>query len=192
MRLIDLIVRRGHLSERALTDALLSGERPAHLDRCDMCAERAADLSRWLNHVETDARELADDMFAPEVLAAQQSQIMRRLEQMDSPVRVIAFPQTSRQEAHASAGRRVAASWVAVAAAAGLLVGIVGGQVTARMGQPTLTVPAVADANQVVEPTPDPVDGSIFDHPFETIDVRSLEALDSLTPRMQASARSGG
>ena len=193
MRLIDHVVRRGHLSERALTDALILGERPLHLDRCDLCAERAAELSRWLNHVETDAREVADDMFAPENLAAQQAQILRRLEQLDNPVRVIAFPAVSRQEAQANAGRRVAVSWVGVAAAAGLLVGIVGGQVTARMSQtltPTVTSTA-ADANSA-EPAPEPVDASIFEHPFETSDVRSMEALDMLTPRMLVSARSGG
>lgn len=192
MRLIDHVVRRGHLSERALTDALISGERPQHLDRCDICADRAADLGRWLNHVETDARELADDMFAPENLAAQQAQIMRRLEQMDNPVRVIAFPASSRRESQAAAGRRVAVSWVGVAAAAGLLVGIVGGQVTARMSQTVPTVIATAADATAAEPTPEPVDASIFEHPFETLDVRSMEALDILTPRMQASARSGG
>lgn len=194
MRLIDHLVRGGHLSERALTDALIQGERPRHLDRCDLCAERAADLSRWLNHVETDARDLADDMFTPELLAAQQSQIMRRLEQMDNPVRVIAFPSASRQEAQANGGRRVAVSWVGVAAAAGLLVGIVGGQVTARMSQVTTPAQTAAAADPALaEPTIDPVDASIFERPFETIDIRSMEAIDVLTPRMlQVASRSGG
>jgi hypothetical protein len=193
VRLIDHVVRRGHLSERALTDALILGERPQHLDRCDLCAERASDLSRWLNHVETDAREMADDMFAPENLAAQQAQILRRLEQMDNPVRVIAFPAASRQEAQGNAGRRVAVSWVGVAAAAGLLVGIVGGQITARMAPTVTPAVTVSAADTSAEPTPDPVDASIFEHPFETSDVRSMEALDMLTPRMvTVSARSGG
>jgi hypothetical protein len=69
----------------------------------------------------------------------------------------------------------------------------VGGQVTARMSQVTTpTVTATAAYATVVEPTPDPVDASILEHPFETSDVRSMEAIDMLTPRMMVSARSGG
>ena len=44
MRLIDMVLRQGHLSEQALMEALTGGDRPAHLDRCDLCAERAVDL----------------------------------------------------------------------------------------------------------------------------------------------------
>ena len=65
MRLSDRLFRRGHLSERALIDALLSGDRPAHLDRCDICAERAVDLGRWMDDVRTTGIEAADAAFSP-------------------------------------------------------------------------------------------------------------------------------
>ena len=51
MRLIDAVFRQGHLSEQALVEAVMTGERPAHLDRCDLCADRAVELGRWLDDV---------------------------------------------------------------------------------------------------------------------------------------------
>ncbi len=69
--------------------------------------------------------EAADAVFPPEQLAAQQAQILRRLEQLDEPARVISFPRFGRRVHDSGAGgRRVAVSWVAVAAAAGLVVGV--------------------------------------------------------------------
>ncbi len=196
MRLIDTVFRQGHLSERAITEAVLSGERPAHLDRCDICAERAVQLARWMNDIQTDATDLADATFSPERLQAQQQQIMRRLEQLDNPARVIAFPAASRPESAGTGGRRVAVSWVAVAAAAGLVIGVFSGQAAARLNAP-VQAPATAStsttgdstlaANDAAAPM---VDGSFLAQPYETIDLPSLEALNSSTPRLsQASFR---
>jgi pyruvate/2-oxoglutarate dehydrogenase complex dihydrolipoamide acyltransferase (E2) component len=132
VRLVDVVLRSGHLSERALVEAAVSGDRPAHLDRCDLCAERALELSRWLTAVREAAVEAADQAFPPERLAAQQSQIMRRLELADEPSRIIAFPGQSPLAAPAGR-RRVAPAWVGLAAAAGLVIGVVAGQATARL-----------------------------------------------------------
>ncbi len=197
MRLIDTVFRQGHLSERALVDAIVSGERPSHLDRCDICAERAVQLARWMDELRTDATDAADDIFTPERLAAQQHQILHRLEQLDHPARVISFPAATRPESHAFGGRRVAVSWVGVAAAAGLIIGIVGGQVSARVGhQPA---PAAMTAN--LDPTSvsteapaGPVNTTVFTESYDSLDIRSLGALDDVTPRIQVvqvSARSG-
>ena len=48
MRLVDVLLRQGHLSEGALTRAVLDGNRPAHIDRCDPDLEgfSLGDLSR--------------------------------------------------------------------------------------------------------------------------------------------------
>jgi hypothetical protein len=194
VRLIDLVFRGGHLSERTLVDAVTSGDRPLHLDRCDICGDRAAELGRFLSRLEADGRDIADEMFAPERLAAQQGQIARRLEQLDSPVRVIAFPAGSRPDLAAGGGRRVAASWVGVAAAAGLAVGVSSGQLSARMSQPATPATSSASADTILpaEPVSD-VDASVFAEPYDRIDVDSMQVLDDLTPRMmQISARSGG
>jgi hypothetical protein len=188
VRLIDVVFRRGHLSERALIDALTGGERPSHLDRCDLCAERADALGRWLDGVQQDGVENADAVFTTEQLAAQQTQILRRLEQLDSPARVIAFPASSRAERE-TGGRRVAASWVGIAAAAGLVIGIAGGQFSARLAQRPATAPLVVD-NVPVQP---PVDAQFLEQSYDQLSLSPFEVLDEMTPRLtQVSARSGG
>ena len=158
MRLADTVFRGGHLSEAAVVEAVMTGERPVHLDRCDLCAERAVEVGRWIDQVRTAGMEAADEAFPPERLAAQQAQILRRLEQLDQPARVIAFPSQTRL-ARESGGRRVAVGWVAAAAAAGLALGVVGGQVSARIGGDT--GPQQAVVNPVAPPaaplTPAPV-----------------------------------
>ncbi|HEX5070735.1 MAG TPA: hypothetical protein VFV78_11030 [Vicinamibacterales bacterium] len=196
MRLIDTVFRQGHLSERALVDAIVLGQRPQHLDRCDICAERAVGLARWMDELQSDAAGMADDVFSPERLQAQQQQVMRRLEQLDQPARVIAFPAASRSEANGATGRRVAVSWVGVAAAAGLVIGVISGQVSARLTQQP-PAPSVAAATTIVTPTPEPVfaevtpgpvDTSILDNPYETLEVPSLAALNYMTPRVTQTA----
>ena len=190
MRLIDTVFRQGHLSERALVDAIVAGERPQHLDRCDICAERAVALARWMDELQADAADTADDIFTPERLQAQQQQVMRRLEQLDQPARVIAFPAASRADLNGSSGRRVAASWVAVAAAAGLVIGVIGGQVSARLSRPIAPVPVTAavtpsvDATLASDTTTGPVDSSVLDNPYESLDVPSLVALNDMMPRV--------
>jgi hypothetical protein len=185
VRLIDTVFRQGHLSERAITDAVLSGDRPAHLDRCDICAERAVQLARWMNDIQSDATDLADATFTPERLQAQQQQIMRRLEQLDNPARVIAFPAASRPESAGTGGRRVAVSWVAVAAAAGLVIGVFGGQATARMSQAPATASAAPAGDSTLASNETAmVDGSFLADPYDTSDLPSLAALNSGTPKM--------
>ena len=187
MRLIDTVLRQGHLSEQAIVEAVMSGDRPHHLDRCDICAERAVQLARWMDDVQTDAIDVADAAFTPERLQAQQEQILRRLEQLDHPARVIAFPAASRPEPNNAGGRRVAVSWVAVAAAAGLVIGVVSGQMTARLSpQPA---PAAASAAPTTDPTlasndATSLDGSFMSQSYETLDLPSLEVLKSMPPRI--------
>jgi hypothetical protein len=192
MRLVDVLFRQGHLSERALVDAIMTGQRPFHLDRCDICATRAVDLNRWLDTVESMAAEAADEAFPQERLAAQQSQILRRLEQVDEPARVIAFPGQSRPEAREMGRFRVAPGWLAVAAGLGLIVGAAGGQFTARLN-PTPPPVAVAPPTPVTAPDPEPtaftnaywVDQADLDGYVPA----SLGALNEATPRVVASVR---
>lgn len=196
MRLVDAVLRQGHLSESALVEALLTGDRPAHLDRCDRCAERTVELGRWLDDVRTIGLEAADAAFPPERLAAQQSQILRRLEQLDEPARVIAFPSQYRYGAPESTGRRIAPAWVGVAAAAGVALGLVGGQFTARLGTGLPAVveaplPAPVPAAQTPAPQPPPSglgprDATLFEteQDLDRTILPSVEALDELTPRV--------
>lgn len=189
MRFADLILRQGHLSERAIVDAVMSGSRPAHLDRCDICASRAVDLGRWLDDTRELGLESADAAFTPEQLTAQRAQILRKLEQLDEPARVISFPRHTSRADEPATGRRVAASWVAIAAAAGLVVGVVGGQVSARLSA-TPVDPAAAEVQQP-EPTGKPVDIAFLQHDYydDVLTLRSLELLDEITPRVVARSR---
>jgi len=177
VRLIDMVLRQGHLSEQALMESLTGGDRPAHLDRCDLCAERTVELARWMDAAREDAQGASDAVFTPERLAAQQAQILRRLEQIDSPARVISFPAALRAERGELQGRRVGVSWVGIAAAAGLVIGIVGGQVSARLMQTPQPPPVAQSADAAV-------DGTFLDQSYDQLSLTSVEILDEATPRL--------
>jgi hypothetical protein len=172
----------------------MTGDRPVHLDRCEICAARAVELGRWLDEARALGLEAADEVFPPERLAAQQVQILRKLEQIDQPARVIAFPAQTRSGQPEFGGRRVAASWVGVAAAAGLMIGVVGGQLTARLSHRPAPAPPPAVATVVPSDTDGPntpVDSSLLEQDFDSIRIKALDAVDDLTPRVMQ-ARNGG
>jgi hypothetical protein len=98
----------------------------AHVRECAACRTRFTSLSNWLESLRTDARQQADDAFPRERLAAQQAQILRRLEAMERPAKVLAFPRFTRPIAIHHGGRQ---QWIAAAAAAGLVVGVGLGQI---------------------------------------------------------------
>lgn len=195
MRLADALFRQGHLSERALADAIMTGERPLHLDQCDLCAERAADLGRSLDQIRDTVVDDADTRFPTERLAAQQAQIMRRLEQLDEPTRVIAFPSHQRVEPRRGARRLVAPGWIGVAAAAGLVIGVIGGQVTARVSQRTASAVTAESAAALASLAPSnarepqvtvPINSSMLDMDLDTFTPEPLGAMNDITPRKVA------
>ena len=178
MRLVDMILRRGHLSERALVEVCTSGERPAHLDHCGLCADRAVDLGRWLDGIRAEASAEADAAFPAERLAAQQTQILRRLEQLDHPARVIAFPGHARYGRLDGASSGIRPAWVGIAAAAGLVLGVFGGHYTARLGTERAATPARSVETASYEAPQALLDLDDSDQPL----VPAFEALDRLTP----------
>jgi anti-sigma factor RsiW len=188
MRLADVMFRRGHLSDSALIQAVTTGSRPTHIDQCDLCAERIVEMGRWLDALRRSDDEQLDAAFPPERLAAQQAQILRRLAQLDEPARVIAFPSHFRP-AMGPTGRRVAAAWVGVAAAAGLVIGVIGGQVSARLDQqkalPNLVVvqaPTSSEAQAAAATTP--ADISVIDEELDGFTPASLQPINDITPRL--------
>jgi len=212
VRLVDWVIRGGHLDETALTDAVLSGERPRHVDQCDYCAGRMLDISRWLDDVKGVAVGAVDQAFPIERLAAQQAQIMRRLEQADEPARVLEFPLPPARAVREPGTRRVAPAWVGVAAAAGLVVGVFGGQFAARHGQaPPATQASLQPARVPAQVTPASVQdtaddassspraasdrsdsASLLDLDLEGFTPNTLRAFDEATPRLVASSYSVG
>lgn len=189
MRLVDTIFRQGHLSEQALIEALVTGERPAHLDVCDICADRARQMNLWLDTVRDVAVEAADEAFPAERLAAQQAQILRRIEQLDEPSRVIAFPGRASQ-GRQEGGRRIAVGWLGVAAAAGLVVGAIGGQMSVRLDRPAPTT-AAAIQQQAEQTSGDldlqamaAVNTALFEIDFDSVTPEPLTAINDITPRL--------
>jgi hypothetical protein len=195
VRLIDVVFRGGHLSERALVDVCMTGERPAHLDRCDICAERATDLGRWLDGVRMTSDAAIDAAFPPEKLAVQQAQIMRKLEQLDQPSRVIAFPNYARSEERQFVRRGIAPSWAAAMTAAALIIGVVGGQITARLTMVTpLTtagvIPAAVSAPEPAKPTvAETQTVERHDNELARASVEIGDPIDSMTPKMVSEER---
>lgn len=127
MALLDRLTSNRHLSEAALSavwaDACLDGSQPAHphLADCPACRARLAALAAWLDDLRDDAVAEADAAFPAERLAAQHSQIFRRLEALGRSAKVIVFPKLAQPIASSTSPVR---RWVASAAAAGLIAGV--------------------------------------------------------------------
>jgi hypothetical protein len=171
-------------------------DRPAegHLRTCAECRARYTAFSGWLAGIRADAYSEADDVLGRERLAVQQQQIFRRLEALEHPGRVIAFPKFARPVAASQAsGRR---RWTAAAAAAGLITGIGLGQLidfrTGRPGHEVLNprpiarvaVPSV-DTGRGIQPASEESDETFIEPEITSSQVRvpeSLQYLNAITP----------
>ena len=91
-----------HLTDDVLaeiwTSAVADGRTASHphLSACSECRYRYADFTRFLDEIKDDAYAEADQVMSAERLAAKQTQILRRLEALERPARVIAFPKATR------------------------------------------------------------------------------------------------
>ena len=166
--MVSILSRLGlnrHVSDSDLT-VILADQRLAvpsrtaateHVGQCPACRTRLSSLSAWLDNLKTEARQEADEAFPRERLAAQQTQILRRLEAMERPAKVLAVPRFTRPIATMHSGRQ---RWIAAAAVAGLVVGIGLGQIfdirrlTSRPGGFAPTSGAIVSS---VVPEPRPV-----------------------------------
>lgn len=127
MSIFDRLSSR-HLDDAALAElwtATADGSREVitdpHLERCAECRVRFSAFGSWMNDVREDAVTEAELLFPAERLAAQQAQILKRLEASERPARVIVFPKfPGTNISHRSPITR----WVATGVAAGLIIGI--------------------------------------------------------------------
>jgi hypothetical protein len=78
--------------------------------------------------VREEAMIEADAVFSPARLEAQREQILARLEHIAHPARVIPFPAAATQNLAMFTGPQVR-RWIAVAAAAGLIIGLTVGRI---------------------------------------------------------------
>lgn len=166
-----------------------------HLQCCLRCEARRADLARLLEELNAVAAHDADAAFPPERLARQHARIIQRIDQAGRPARVIVFPAGAQEPW--TPRRRPAMRWLAAAAVAGLLVGLLAGHFAHR-----LPGSGAATARQIARPDPSPAlraaTVSISDDEFlgqiETALARPspavLRPLDELTPlAWEAAAR---
>ena len=183
---------RGHLSDATLARLWTEGSAPGrpshpHLDGCPACRARYGALTHWLGDVADTLRDEADETLTPDRLAAQQAQIARRLEALDRPARVLAFPKAARA---VISGHSHVRRWVTVAAAACLIAGFGLGQVFpvrhAIQKQQAAAPPTLTQAQTEVrakEIAPVPInDEDLLSDAFARSHVVSLTALDDMTP----------
>lgn len=109
-----------------------------HVSGCVRCAARYHSVCTNLDATAAEAVAAADAAFPPDRLLLQRERILRRLDAAGA--RVLPFPTGDATSAR-SATSRPMLRWIAVAAAAGLLIGLVGGRLLLPSGE---TAPTVA------------------------------------------------
>jgi hypothetical protein len=134
-----------HLADDRLIDLCLRAAPAAadrmHLAACALCESRRLELVHLLDDAAVAATREADRAFPADRLARQHTRILQRIDQDGRPGRVIAFPANHPQEAPVPmrpirrSSRRVAA----VAAAAGLIIGLLAGHLAELPGKGGVT-----------------------------------------------------
>jgi hypothetical protein len=167
----------------------------AHVAECDACSTRLVELTISADELRDAAFIQADAVFDDAMLDAQRTRILDRLAHLGQSARVLSFPHRSREAAMpvSSTGRR----WISVAAAAGLIIGLVAGQMLhfvpfssslpSRDDAPSLQA---ADRTPVViVPASASLPALSDDELMEEVEaavqlrrVQSLRAIDALTP----------
>ena len=186
-----------HLSEDRLIEICLDSA-PAqgeiqHLELCVECQGRRDGLARLLTDVSQAAAAEADAAFPAERLTRQHTRILQRLEHEGRQGRVIAFPAGHAAEAFALR-TRPAMRWIAGAAAAGLVIGVLAGHLAHDFSviRPTRASQVAAAARPAPDDLPtlqavattiseDELLGQI-DLAIEGSGGTSLRPLDDLTP----------
>ncbi len=201
-------MKPGHLSDDRLIEVcLVDGRSEAvsqaehqHLSACARCDARRVRLQRLLDEVSDTAAAAADAAFPAERLARQQARILAHLQHEGRPGRVIAFPAGHGPLESAVSRTRPGSRWIAAAAVAGLVVGLVAGRfghdysfgrsgparvIIARTAeQPELR--ATASTAAIREVTASISDEEFLNQIEIAIDApaaAALQPLDDLTPR---------
>jgi hypothetical protein len=117
--LLERLGRGRHLNDQQFARLWTTGGGHPHLEGCATCRARFEEFDRWIMGVGDELRAEADEAFPAERLSVQQAQIARRLETLERPARVLAFPKAARA---VISGHSHVRRWVTVAAAASLIV----------------------------------------------------------------------
>ena len=132
----------------------------------------------------------ADAAFDDQALETQRHKILARLAHLGHPARVIRFPKAPLGDINTGAINR---RWVSVAAAAGLIIGVLGGQFVHLVPQRPRPAAAMTPSTRPSVPAQPqflqisaPIDDGLLDEVELAMNTRGaaeLHALDELTPR---------
>ena len=204
-----MIGRGAHLDDDCLLEAYLAdrwgepSDAPAaqHLADCAACRTRYVEMARLLTLERDEANREADEALTAGHLRHQHDRILRRLEHLNRPARVISFPVAGAKPFHAAAGR-LAPRWIAAAAAAGLFLGVTVGGLVGGRGTERLSAGLRMAGAQTITPRTLPVPALLVGQPagHETFDdevflkeldfalerprTRELLPFDALTPHV--------
>jgi hypothetical protein len=129
-----------HLSDDQLIELCLADA--AHpVAECASCEARRADLATLLDEVSATADQQADVAFPADRLARQQARILQRLEQDGRPGRLITFPGHAQDAPPIRI--RPGTRWVAAAAVAAFVIGLLTGHLAHDMPAATPATPVV-------------------------------------------------
>ena len=189
-----MTMRQGHLSDDRLLNLCID-RRPMdveaqHLAGCPVCTERRARLARFLTDVSDVIAAQSDAVFTVERLATQRARILQRIEHEVRHARVITFPAA---HPHPSSLRgRPGMRWIAGAAAAGLLIGVMAGHLAHQLPHTTVVPASPATVAEVPVEAPQFVAVSLSEEELlgememavEGTGGSALGPLDDLTPRV--------
>ena len=114
------------LVEVSLFDAVSPSEQ-RHLESCPGCDARRVRLREMLDDMSASSEAAADAQFPASRLARQHARILAQLQHDGRPARIIAFPAGHAQELLVSR-THPSRRWIAAAAVAGLVVGVLAGR----------------------------------------------------------------
>lgn len=199
-------VRDSHVPLERLTALALVARAPntdhdrltmAHVSRCDQCSTALAQLSTDTEMMRDAAFADADAAFDESALETQRSRILDRIAHLGQAARVLRFPGRVREAAMPVS--QVSRRWISVAAAAGLIIGLVtgqllhltpwetrlhsGGSVAVQTAAPRVNSPGILQTSAAVLLSDDDFLGEI-DDAVQLHRAASLRALDAFTPRV--------
>jgi anti-sigma factor RsiW len=164
------------------TDVELPGQ-SAHLEHCGECQARHSEFVSLLADASRAATAATDAAFSDERLTRQRDAIMERVALASSSGRLITFPAGPARPA-VPAGPTTGSRWVAAAAAAGLVIGLLGGHLSHDLTQPSTAMRANATAIAQAVPrglAEDELLG-LLETALEETGPSALRPLDALTP----------
>ena len=161
------------------------------MSRRDISEHTEADaLEASLEKYRAAAYAEADAHFDERALETQRHRILDRLAHLGQPAKVIRFPKAPQGELPIGGVNR---RWISVAAAAGLIIGVLGGQLVHLVPQPTRRLapmatsiaPSAPSSGPTFLPASVPIDDGLLGEIELVMQVRSageLRALDEFTP----------